>query len=81
MFCDVVESTGLAHKLDPEDLRTVWRRYQECVVNDVEQFGGSIIRYVGDGVFASFANHSANGYISELRKIDEHWNSTRPFDC
>ena len=54
MFCDIVESTGLAHELDPEDLRTVLRRYQECVSSLVEEFGGSVIRYVGDGVLAYF---------------------------
>ena len=59
MFCDIVESTRLAHRLDPEDLRLVLRRYRECVANVVGQFGGSIVRYLGDGVLVYFGYPAA----------------------
>jgi class 3 adenylate cyclase len=54
MFCDLVDSTGLASRLDPEDLSAVIRRYQACVAREIERFGGFIARYVGDGVLIYF---------------------------
>ncbi len=50
MFCDLVGSTTLSSRLDPEDLREVIRSYQSCVANTIQQFDGFIARYVGDGV-------------------------------
>lgn len=54
MFCDLVDSTGLSARLDPEDLSAVIRRYQACVEREIERFGGFIARYVGDGVLIYF---------------------------
>ncbi|MEQ9332228.1 adenylate/guanylate cyclase domain-containing protein [Thalassobaculum sp.] len=54
MFCDLVGSTGLAERLDPEDLRDLLRRYQETVNAIVRQCGGIVARYVGDGLLVYF---------------------------
>jgi class 3 adenylate cyclase len=49
MFCDLIGSTALSARLDPEDLGEVIRAYQACVATTVQQFDGFIARYVGDG--------------------------------
>jgi SAM domain (Sterile alpha motif) len=54
MFCDLIGSTALSARLDPEDLREVIRAYQACVVATIQQFDGFIARYVGDGVLIYF---------------------------
>jgi class 3 adenylate cyclase len=54
MFCDLIGSTALSGRLDPEDLREVIRTYQACVRTTIRQFGGFIARYVGDGVLIYF---------------------------
>jgi class 3 adenylate cyclase/tetratricopeptide (TPR) repeat protein len=54
MFCDLVGSTALSSRLDPEDLREVIRSYQACVAATIKQFDGFIARYVGDGVLIYF---------------------------
>src|SRR4051812_28653724 len=52
MFCDLIGSTALSARLDPEDLREVIRSYQARVASTIQQFNGFIARYVGDGVVA-----------------------------
>ncbi len=54
MFCDLVGSTALSSRLDPEDLRDVIRTYQACVARTIQHFDGFIARYVGDGVLIYF---------------------------
>ena len=54
MFCDLVGSTALSSRLDPEDLREVIRTYQACVAATIQQFDGFIARYVGDGILIYF---------------------------
>ncbi|HEY4043019.1 MAG TPA: adenylate/guanylate cyclase domain-containing protein [Rhodopila sp.] len=54
MFCDIVGSTAISSRLDPEDLREVIRTYQARVANTIQQFDGFIARYVGDGVLIYF---------------------------
>ena len=54
MFCDLIGSTALSVRLDAEDLREVIRSYQACVATTIQQFGGFIARYVGDGVLIYF---------------------------
>jgi class 3 adenylate cyclase len=54
MFCDLVGSTALSSRLDPEDLREVIRTYQACVATTIRQYEGFIARYVGDGVLIYF---------------------------
>jgi class 3 adenylate cyclase len=54
MFCDLIGSTALSARLDPEDLREVIRSYQARVASTIQQFNGFIARYVGDGVLICF---------------------------
>ncbi len=54
MFCDLIGSTALSSRLDPEDLREVIRTYQAWVAATIHQFDGFIARYVGDGVLIYF---------------------------
>src|SRR4051794_18586879 len=54
MFCDLIGSTALSARLDPEDLREVIRSYQARVAATIQQFNGFIARYVGDGVLIYF---------------------------
>src|SRR5918993_1338351 len=50
MFCDLVGSTALASRLDPEDLRDVIGAYQRCFAETVARFNGFVAKYMGDGV-------------------------------
>ncbi|WP_166300797.1 adenylate/guanylate cyclase domain-containing protein [Bradyrhizobium sp. 2S1] len=63
MFCDLVGSTSLSTRLDPEDLRAVIGAYHRCCTELIEQKGGFVAKYMGDGVLAYFgyplACHSA----------------------
>ncbi len=54
MFCDLVGSTELSGRLDPEDLRDVLRRYQAAVTTAVTRYGGHVGQYLGDGVLVYF---------------------------
>ncbi len=54
MFCDLVGSTELSARLDPEDLREVMRRYQDTVAGLVARFEGHVAKFLGDGVLAFF---------------------------
>ena len=54
MFCDLVGSTQLSQRLDPEDLRDLMRRYQDAVSGAVSRYGGYVAKYLGDGVLAYF---------------------------
>jgi class 3 adenylate cyclase len=54
MFADLVGSTALSTKLDPEDMRLVIGAYHQCVAETVARFGGFIAKYMGDGVLAYF---------------------------
>jgi class 3 adenylate cyclase len=54
LFCDLVDSTTLARQLDPEDLRTVVRAYQETCAKVIARFEGHIAQYLGDGLLVYF---------------------------
>jgi class 3 adenylate cyclase len=54
MFCDIVGSTELATRLDPEELRDVIATYQERERSIAEHFGGFVARYMGDGLLIYF---------------------------
>jgi len=60
MFCDLVGSTELSRRLDPEDLRALLDRYQATVATIVERFDGYVARYVGDGILAYFGYPTAH---------------------
>ena len=54
MFCDIVGSTELADQLDPEDLRELIRRYQQTCGGVIDDAGGHIAQYLGDGLLVYF---------------------------
>ena len=54
MFTDLVGSTALASRLDPEDWREILVAYQEQVAKVIESFGGRVTQFQGDGVVAYF---------------------------
>jgi class 3 adenylate cyclase len=54
LFSDLVGSTALSSRMDPEDLREVIRAYQKCVAETVQRFGGFVAKYMGDGVLVYF---------------------------
>jgi class 3 adenylate cyclase/predicted ATPase len=60
MFCDLVGSTALATKLDPEDLREIIAEYRDGVAAIVRKYGGTISRYIGDGMLILFGHPSAH---------------------
>ena len=60
MFCDLVGSTQMSERLDPEDLREVIRAYQESAAQVIERFGGHIAQYLGDGLLVYFGHPLAH---------------------
>jgi class 3 adenylate cyclase/tetratricopeptide (TPR) repeat protein len=54
LFCDVVGSTEIAHRLDPEELGLVMDRYHRAAADTVRQMGGHVAQFLGDGVMAYF---------------------------
>lgn len=60
LFSDLVGSTVLAARMDPEDLREVISAYQKCVVETVRHFDGFVARYLGDGVLVYFGYPQAH---------------------
>src|SRR5262245_45536410 len=60
MFSDLVGSTALSARMDPEDLRELISAYQKCVAEAVRRFGGFVARYLGDGVLVYFGYPEAH---------------------
>jgi class 3 adenylate cyclase len=60
MFSDLVASTALSARMDPEDLREVISAYQKCVAETVQRFGGFVAKYMGDGVLVYFGYPQAH---------------------
>src|ERR1700733_13492110 len=60
MLCDLVGSTPLSGRLDPEELAAVTRSYQSRVAVAIARFGGYLARYVGDGVLCYFGWPESN---------------------
>ena len=60
MFSDLVGSTALSARMDPEDLREVISAYQRCVAETVRRFGGFVAKYMGDGVLLYFGYPEAH---------------------
>jgi class 3 adenylate cyclase len=60
MFSDLVGSTALSARMDPEDLREVISAYQKCVAETVQHFGGFVAKYMGDGVLIYFGYPQAH---------------------
>jgi class 3 adenylate cyclase/predicted ATPase len=54
MFCDLVGSTALSEKIDPEDLRAVMQAYQQAAGGVIEHYDGHVAQYLGDGLMTYF---------------------------
>jgi class 3 adenylate cyclase len=65
MFSDLVGSTALSARIDPEDLREVISAYQKCVTDTVRRFGGFVAKYMGDGVLVYFGYPEAHEHDAE----------------
>jgi class 3 adenylate cyclase/predicted ATPase len=84
MFTDLVGSTALSSRLDPEDLREVIAAYQKSVTATVQRFGGFVAKYMGDGVLVYFgypqaheddaerAVHAALELIAAVAALETH---------
>jgi class 3 adenylate cyclase len=82
MFCDLVGSTALSSRLDPEDLRELIGAYHRVVTEVVAGFDGFVSRYMGDGVLVYFGYPQAHeddaeravraglGAIDAVRRLD-----------
>ena len=60
LFSDLVGSTALSARMDPEDLREIISAYQKCVADTVRRFGGFVAKYMGDGVLVYFGYPQAH---------------------
>jgi class 3 adenylate cyclase/predicted ATPase len=65
MFCDLVGSTALSARLDPEDLSAVISAYHRCAAAVIERAGGFVAKYMGDGVLAYFGYPRADEHDAE----------------
>jgi class 3 adenylate cyclase len=66
IFCDLVGSTPLSTRFDPEDLREIVGAYHRCVADTVGRFGGFVAKYMGDGVLVYFGHPQAHEDDAEL---------------
>src|SRR5215472_726102 len=60
VFSDLVGSTALSARMDPEDLREGISAYQKCVAETVQRYGGFVAKYMGDGVLVYFGYPQAH---------------------
>ena len=60
MFSDLVGSTALSTRMDPEDLRKLISAYQKSVTETVQRYGGFVAKYMGDGVLVYFGYPQAH---------------------
>jgi hypothetical protein len=60
MFCDLVGSTALSERLDPEELREVVRAYQETCTEVIQRYEGHIAQHLGDGLLVYFGYPAAH---------------------
>src|SRR3984893_9525390 len=65
MFCDLVGSTALSARLDPEDLREIIASYHRCCTELVDGNGGFVAKFMGDGVLAYFGYPQAHEHDAE----------------
>src|SRR5262245_23581277 len=54
LFCDIVDSTGLSERCDPEDLRDILLEFQAISTRCINDAGGNVINYIGDGIRSEF---------------------------
>jgi predicted ATPase/class 3 adenylate cyclase len=91
MFCDLVGSTSLADRLDPEELRDVVREFQRASSSVVDRYGGYIAQYLGDGLLVYFgfplaqedaprrAAHAGLGIVEAVSRLSDQFHRDRGF--
>jgi len=89
MFCDLVDSTVLAERLDPEDYREVVGLYQRTCETIIEPFEGRIAQYLGDGLLVYFGHpvaheddarravHAGLGILAGLEQLNQRLKAER----
>src|SRR5215831_1895226 len=73
LFCDLVGSTALATRLDPEELRDLIRGYQRVCTEVIERFEGHVAQYLGDGLLVYFGypqSHEAHSARAALGIVE-----------
>ena len=65
MFCDLVGSTALSRRVDPEDMREIIGAYHRCCTSLVQRHGGFVAKYMGDGLLAYFGYPQAHEHDAE----------------
>ncbi|MBV8356534.1 MAG: AAA family ATPase, partial [Deltaproteobacteria bacterium] len=85
LFCDLVDSTSIAARLDPEEWREIVADYHHTVAEVIERFGGHVAQYLGDGVMAYFgwpqahendaerAARAGLGILDAIANLNEHF--------
>jgi class 3 adenylate cyclase len=73
MFCDLVGSTALAARLDPEDMRTLIGAYHRCIAEVIGRYQGTIARYMGDGALVYFGFPQAHEDDAERGAMAQSW--------
>jgi class 3 adenylate cyclase len=68
MFSDLVGSTALSGRMDPEDVREVISACQKCVAETVQRFGGFVAKYMGDGVLV----HRLHPWLGTRHRSGSH---------
>jgi class 3 adenylate cyclase/tetratricopeptide (TPR) repeat protein len=85
LFCDLVDSTPLSHRLDAEDLRDVMRSYRRACEGVVLRYGGSVAQFSGDGILIYFgypaheddASRAVNCALEMLQAVRQLANATK----
>jgi class 3 adenylate cyclase len=78
MFSDLVGSTALSARMDPEDLREIISSYQKCVAETVGRFGGFVAKYMGDGILVYFGYPQAHeDWKPSMRRHCAHCGSNK----
>lgn len=82
LFCDLVGSTELAEKFDPEDVQSIQQSYHDAALKVIESYGGFVASFAGDGILAYFGYPQARANdperavraglqtIAEVRQLD-----------
>jgi class 3 adenylate cyclase/predicted ATPase len=65
LFCDLVDSTALSRRVDPEDLQDVIRRFLDACSHTIGRFNGYIAKYMGDGMVVYFGYPQAHEHDAE----------------
>jgi predicted ATPase/class 3 adenylate cyclase len=65
MFCDLVDSTALSRRLDPEDLQDIIRRFLDTCTQAIGRYNGYIAKYMGDGMLVYFGYPQAHEHDAE----------------